>query len=158
VIDVLGSGPAVEPRSPARLSLDALELAAGQRAKLAGQLLRRELDALWTTLGQLLEAEQRLAGTNGTFPGHGGHLAWVIESVRAFRPFEDDAPFISGLERFAARFPLDDEARAALDELESLPPPAENGAAPMPAPPEGPGGAAPPPAPSPPAGGGPGRE
>jgi len=155
VTDVLGGGPAVEPRSGARRTLDALELAAGQRAKVAGQLVRREIDSLWTTLAQLLEAERGGQGTDG---GEcvlaGTHLAWVVDSVRTFRPFDDNAPFIAGLERFAERFPLDEATREKLEALEAIPAPLENGGASPPSGegPEDTGPPAPPPAPAPPGG------
>lgn len=112
--------PEGEPPTGSRLVLDSIALSAGLRSKLAEHLARQNLEAVWTTLGQLYENEAQLIGeSDAIIPLAGQHLAWLIDQVLRHRPFEDDAQFLTELEKFAEKVPLGAAARGRMAEIEA---------------------------------------
>ncbi len=151
VVGALGANGDAHPRSSARLALESVALSSGQRGKLAAQLVRRDLESLWTTLGQLLDEEAELLGPeqHPEIVLACGHVLWVIEAVNRYGPLDDFDGFIAAFGRFAERHPLDEGELSKLAELEARGSTPEGGGVtdppPSDPPPPDPTGGAPPP-------------
>ena len=119
ILEVLGESPQGGAEG-ARKVLDSIALSTGGRGQVTRLLSRREIEALWAPLEQLLEAEQALFGgeVDPGIPGAGGHILWLIDQVLA-HPLEEESLFLDGLEAFLERYPRGDVVREKLAELEA---------------------------------------
>ncbi len=126
--DLLRSSPQADVPIERQI-LDAVTLTAGHRGRLAGQLSRNELEKLLTHLEQALGAETALfpQGKPVGVPYVGDQVSWVIAQILKFSPLQDEPAFLAGLERLSERYPMGEEVRSQLAELEARASGAEGG-------------------------------